>query len=486
MRRRVIGAVGAVLATAAFAAPAHAFDVCNDASCPYATIQDAVDHTGPGATITVGAGTYSGGVVVGAHHDGLTIAGAQAGHHAESAGAGPRDGGESIVSPPGTAFAVQSDNVTITGFTIRDGGLGVYPGSATSGQRVLETIFVNEGNAVVPDSSGASPDAIEHNAFVDAAPTGGFLPGDAIVTGASAGNLIVEHNLFRNAFRAGVETLPFTAPSDIVIRDNVVDGDAHGPAGGLAFLWHVQDATLERNTVTAAHQNAIFVGQGDGVEVRDNQIADTIPNTGAVVLGGTSGAALRRIVVEGNDFRHNGAGFAVLPPAELLDVPQVHFNRFTGNADGIFVLVPGTIDARHNWWGCNAGPGRPGCDRSTVVGGPVTTDPWQVLSLDGPDRIAAQPGGTGRLAANLLHDSAGGVLAARDLPAVPVAFATTAGTLDLAAPLLELGTATSTLTSDASPGADVTATLDAQSVTRHVAFGAAPLPIGPQGPKGVD
>ena len=40
-----------------------------------------------------------------------------------------------------------------------------------------------------------------------------------------------------------------------------------------------------------------------------------------------------------------------------------------------------SVDAENNWWGCNEGPGMPGCD---TVGDLVDADPWLVLRFDVP------------------------------------------------------------------------------------------------------
>ena len=39
----------------------------------------------------------------------------------------------------------------------------------------------------------------------------------------------------------------------------------------------------------------------------------------------------------------------------------------------------GTINAREDWWGCNAGPGAPGC---TGITGAVDYTPWLTFQFD--------------------------------------------------------------------------------------------------------
>src|SRR6185312_1845206 len=139
-RVRPIGVIATVVAAIAFASPAGAqaatLNVC-PGGCAYSAIQPAVNAAAPGDTITVGAGTYTESVTIPSGLDGLTISGAEAGTAADGSGPGARAGGESVINPAGTAFSVESNSVTIDGFTVRDGSIGVLQYSSVSGLRLL-------------------------------------------------------------------------------------------------------------------------------------------------------------------------------------------------------------------------------------------------------------------------------------------------------------------------------------------------------------
>src|SRR6185369_7445770 len=64
---------------------------------------------------------------------------------------------------------------------------------------------------------------------------------------------------------------------------------------------------------------------------------------------------------------------------------------------------PATIsNLENNWWGCNAGPGNPGC--GTVTSAIVDFNPWIVLrSSTTPTTIT--PGGTSTASADMTHNS---------------------------------------------------------------------------------
>ena len=488
MRKRLL--LATVLALAAIATPARAATVCAS-GCTFTTIQDAVTATPPGGTINVQPGSYPEAVTIPAGKDGLTILGAQAGKPAEEGfDFSGRPGGESIVNTTGNAFTVHSSSVTIDGFLVRDGALGVFWDAATSGNRVLDTIFFHEGNAVIPDTNGTSPSVISHNAFLNPRSTSPFgINGDAIVTGASSGNTRIDHNHFvfdsADPQRAAFEEFARRA-KDVVLEDNAVSGSV------LGLLFLAQDVVVARNTVAVPSGGVgVLLDDVRGARIDDNTITSLAPfATNAILTQGP----VQDVDIERNTMTRHSPDIAVL--GSQLGTFDVHFNRMpNGNTpaartNGIYVFNPGfQVDARDNWWGCNGGPAVGACSASTAVNSStVTTGPWLVLTLGAPDRIATPSGGTGPVTADLLHDNVGGVHASTDLGALAgtVDFSTSAGALTPLSAPFGLGTARSALTSDASAGADVSAVLDGQTVTRHVAFGPAPLPVGPQGPKGVD
>lgn len=56
-----------------------------------------------------------------------------------------------------------------------------------------------------------------------------------------------------------------------------------------------------------------------------------------------------------------------------------HHNRIVGNGAGATNETTIAANFENNWWGCNEGPGSPGCD---PVSGDVDADPWLMLTLN--------------------------------------------------------------------------------------------------------
>ena len=99
----VLAAGSSVSLMTAPAADAATLTVCAH-GCEYTQIQPAVDAAAAGDTITVGAGTYAGGVVIGTS---LTLS-----------GAGPAT---TTISGGGPVVTVTAPSVTISGFSVVDG-----------------------------------------------------------------------------------------------------------------------------------------------------------------------------------------------------------------------------------------------------------------------------------------------------------------------------------------------------------------------------
>jgi nitrous oxidase accessory protein NosD len=150
------------VAAAAFAvfaglAKASTLHVC-PVSCPFTTIQSAVNAANPNDTIVVDAGVYSENVTV---NKPLTLQGAEAGVDART-----RSGAETIVDGTGnsgrTPFSVTANDVTIDGFTVQGAtsgnqfGYGVLLGAGTSGAHIVNDILQNNISAIGLANASAS------------------------------------------------------------------------------------------------------------------------------------------------------------------------------------------------------------------------------------------------------------------------------------------------------------------------------------------
>ena len=89
---------------------------------------------------------------------------------------------------------------------------------------------------------------------------------------------------------------------------------------------------------------------------------------------------------------------------------EIEHNRIVDNADGGLTNNDPdvTIDARHNWWGCNAGPDLdPGCaersepDPDGDEPSRVPYTPWMVLTLTATRRCRSTPADRSTLRASV-------------------------------------------------------------------------------------
>ncbi|MGN6413243.1 beta strand repeat-containing protein, partial [Flexivirga sp.] len=99
---------------------------------------------------------------------------------------------------------------------------------------------------------------------------------------------------------------------------------------------------------------------------------------------------------------------------------QAHYNRITGNMSSngsgasLGVASGATLDATHNWWGCNTGPGTAGCD--SAAGGPIVS-PRLVLTATASPATVVGPNATSTVSAALTTNSVGSAVGAANLGA---------------------------------------------------------------------
>src|SRR5262249_2346207 len=103
----------------------------------------------------------------------------------------------------------------------------------------------------------------------------------------------------------------------------------------------------------------------------------------------------------------------------------------------------GTNNLENNWWGCNAGPGNPGC--GSVSGSNVDFSPWFVVSAQAvPNSIT--PGATSNVSVDLTHNSDNAVPASTP-PDTPVSYGATNGNMTPPTGTITAGAASSQFTS---------------------------------------
>lgn len=274
------------------------------------------------------------------------------------------------------------------------------------------------------------------------------------INGLGADVLAIDAGSTSRVFNAG----PFTTLSirGLTLRNGLVTGD-----GGAIQIFDseliVQDCVLSGNSAD----------RGGAIYVRDSALMID----GCSIVANTAGTAGGGLFYSGMA----GGGIATL-------------NRIAGNSAPLAsgVATDGaSLLAINNWWGCNAGPGAPGCDTAVEVAHamPVSSDdpdtgvmsslvtsPWLTLSLTATPP-AVGPAASSTLAADLTRNSMGLPVTGADLPGgIPIAFSgETLGSFVGADATMTDGVATAGYNAGAIGGLDdLFATVDGQQVQADV------------------
>jgi Ca2+-binding RTX toxin-like protein len=515
----------AVVAAIAFPAAASAADVVvsngatgtgpEGADCSAAAftqIQPAVTAANPGDRVLVCEGTYNESQIV--IDKELTLIGAGQGQTIVDAGDAtnlPTDGTLRVTAPA---------DVEVVDITILNAGRTAPAANAyhvfaksTTGN----PLYRFDGIAVIGEQVGTAEDygfytinSTDDLEIVDSTITG--TDANPILLEQHAGAVTLQENLISPAPQ-GVGDLTTSAVALLTYGNvNVTAGqrfngnliDASGQSGISIFgAFQNLAGTGRVNALDIVENEIVNVGgTGSGIALRnqaavgaDGQIA--VPWIARNLISG-SGPASRGVRLTGfvsnpqlrsNSISGLGTGLEVAsneigpPAAHAPTNVQAHYNRIAGNTVGVRNLAPSQVYATNNWWGCNEGPNLDGCD--TVVnsgGGSVLADPWLILNLFAIPTTIQTGGQTSDVLAEFNVNS-DGVGVAPDFPdGVLVTFGTTLGTID--SPVLtESGGAGTTLTSGSEPGtANVSATLDAETLTTPVVFEAPLTPDVPDEP----
>lgn len=279
-----------------------------------------------------------------------------------------------------------------------------------------------------------------------------------------------------------------TAANNTVVG---VDGAGVLAAGAV-------DASATGNRVSKGASPGVSVGGGTGTGLAEGNVVLDATGAGIILTSGympatvlrahgnhverAGGPALRisnlsmpftgTVDVSGNTALDSASGVGIDSTIEIASAASVsaRFNRIVGNEVGIDHLGKGFIGATDNWWGCNEGPGQPGCDGVVVadsVNASVDADPWLTLraiapTSSAPDAVA--------VAGDLTLNSDGQATSSEGtLPdETSVGFATTLGTLSPPAAGTVDGVARSTLSSDAAGMVTVTVSLDNASASTSI------------------
>ena len=230
---------------------------------------DAISNSGAGTnTVDVGAGTYV--ETVRADVNNLVLTGANAGVDGSAHARGP----ETVIQRFGLTAGVYvtGDNVTVDGFAIDDGSVGVRVNSAD--------------NAYIANNliTGQEHPSAEGESFA------GFATGDGVFVQNSTGTTVEDNHIIgmNDDGIHAVQVVDFTA------TDNVINGvDGRGDEG-IAISNATGTTTITENTITNVRRDAIQLINVTG----ENTVSDNI-----IFNAGRSGINL--VNVDGTNVDNN-------------------------------------------------------------------------------------------------------------------------------------------------------------------------------------
>jgi hypothetical protein len=399
--------------------------VC-ETGCPFTSIQAAINAAQPGATITIGPGSYFENVVV---DKPVTLKGAGSETVVYPASSAPTCGGGSLCGGAASnIFLVEADNVTITKLTAEGDNPNLTSKVEVGGKDIdaRNGIITNHENGVYQNLTVASvkvADIYLRGIYASSGGTFNFnhdivdnvQGGEAsIAMFEQSGSGVMSHNKVSNANDAisanhstGTQFLSnvITKSGSGVHTDN--NGDAGGKADriegnrisecktngyGIFVFVPYLSATVSANKVKGCYIGlAVFGGavSGQGPTFANNKISgkgaittDPAGTYGAYVTTDQLGFAFgdATATLTGNSLAHTGNGLFVTQTEPTPGQPAGGQATVTASGNTIHPNLvganggPGTVvEAQNNWWGCSTGPNTQGCD--TTVG-TVSYTPW--------------------------------------------------------------------------------------------------------------
>ena len=426
MRALIVAAVFAACLAGASAASAAPL-VCNS-GCFFTSIQSAINAAQSGATITVGAGTYTENVVI---NKPLKLTGAGVKSIIYPAVSKPICSGGSLCGGEASdIILVEANNVTIKGFWLKGdnpshtsgvvvGGedldarngiitnhlagtynnltvasvkvTGVYlrgmyassGGSFNFNHDTVENVQAEEASIAMFNFGGSG--VFSHDRVVNA--------NDGISANWSEGTQFLNNTILKSG--SGVHTDNnggFGGPSVAdTIKENIVRECKQNGYGVFVFAPYLS-ATVSANKITGCAVGlAAFGGAvtGEGPTFSGN----LVNGTGASTTGSTYGAEMTTdqlgfgfgdltATLTGNSISHFNTGLLVTqtsptegqPAGGQATITATPNNSFFANGTGANGEAGTVVTAQEDWWGCTKGPNMGGTCNTAV--GTVTYTPW--------------------------------------------------------------------------------------------------------------
>lgn len=398
-----VGALVGGLVTAPAVQADNSPTVC--ATCHFTTIQAAIDVAAPGSTIRVGAGTYSGNLLI---ERSLSLVGV-----GESGDLGAGSSAPTIDGPVGVGPATITVNsnsgpitVAIRNLKITHGGSGidVLQNAVMTVDKNTISGFDKNGITFGPYSLpglGGISGTISNNLITGVGPTpaiaqNGIQVGEGNT--AKVSNNHVSGLIYTGAGWVATGILVFGPGGNNSISNNSVDGVQNG-----IDVEESDHNTINGNSISGGSSNGMYLWNSSGNNISENKIsgrrAPTSDAWGIALDGGTSptsvsgssnnsisantvqtsdvgiwvGNGSNNNISTKNTLKGNSIGVQVDTYVGTYSTGvaaiglQFHFNNFATNVLSFTNTTSVLTDATNNWWGNSSGPG-------TIAF--VTTFPW--------------------------------------------------------------------------------------------------------------
>ncbi|HEY5596202.1 MAG TPA: lamin tail domain-containing protein [Candidatus Bipolaricaulota bacterium] len=272
------------------------------------------------------------------------------------------------LSNTGEAFALKDTLATV--IDTANGNGGAWPAGNATTRRTMERV---DTGAPDSDANWASNNsAVVNGLDASGAPLSGTPTArNSVATGAGPETVFVSSN--GSDLDDGLtSSTPFAT-----IQRGIHILPPGGKVTVLGDLFHENAVITKSMTLEAASASTLMGGGGAAITV----------NAGHVTISGFS-------------IESSAQGIAIAPGATNVNIAR---NALVGNAIGILNNDLNTVNAKNNWWGCNAGPNQPGCD---LTSGAVDASAWLIATLEVvPQRLEAFEVAT--LTLGLNHDNEG-------------------------------------------------------------------------------